>query len=132
MFQYLKQVIHVIRHDGLLTAAGKVWRRIAVIGEKSSYEAWNTAYNALSDDDIQAIRHQITSFKTQPLISILMPVYNVEERWLRSRSFLNGEAAKRFRIARSESPNFAWQSTCQQATNQRIPLLLRTIPARAI
>lgn len=33
--------------------------------------------------DIKEVNKNITKFKNKPLISILMPVYNVEEKWLR-------------------------------------------------
>lgn len=39
--------------------------------------------NRLSDADRAAIRQRIESFAHKPLISVVMPVYNVEERWLR-------------------------------------------------
>jgi len=37
----------------------------------------------LSRRDIRAIRQTTTQLTYQPLLSVLMPVYNTEERWLR-------------------------------------------------
>jgi hypothetical protein len=37
--------------------------------------------------DAEAIKAEIAAFDYQPVISILMPVYNVEEKWLEKCSF---------------------------------------------
>lgn len=39
--------------------------------------------NQLSDGDIKNIKKEIENFEYQPMISIVVPVYNVEETWLR-------------------------------------------------
>ena len=82
MLQLLNQVIHVVRQDGIMTALGKIWRRIAVGREKDQYESWCSAYHSLSAEDIEQAKKNIDGFDIRPLISILMPVYDVDERWL--------------------------------------------------
>ncbi len=47
------------------------------------YKTWIDLYDTLTDGDRQAIRARIENFQRKPLISIVMPVYNVPEKWLR-------------------------------------------------
>jgi len=48
------------------------------------YRKWIDEYDTLSDSDRQAIRARIESFEYQPLMSVIMPVYDVDEKWLRA------------------------------------------------
>jgi O-antigen biosynthesis protein len=45
---------------------------------------WYVEYTKLSTTDIYLIKEHIVKFKTKPLISLLTPVYNTKESWLRS------------------------------------------------
>lgn len=47
------------------------------------YPKWIALYDTLTDDDRQAIVARIEQLKYKPLISVVMPVYNTEEVWLR-------------------------------------------------
>jgi glycosyltransferase involved in cell wall biosynthesis len=47
------------------------------------YARWIRCYDWLQRDDIRRIRKQITHFDYSPLISILLPVYNSNLKWLR-------------------------------------------------
>lgn len=47
------------------------------------YQKWTQLYDTLTDADRAAILGRITELEYKPLISIVMPVYNVEEIWLR-------------------------------------------------
>jgi glycosyltransferase involved in cell wall biosynthesis len=47
------------------------------------YQIWIKRYDVLTDKDREAIRSRIDKLEYKPLISIVMPVYNVEEKWLR-------------------------------------------------
>lgn len=50
--------------------------------EKRNYSRW-IERNKITETDRQKIKNQITGFAHKPLISIILPVYNVEEKWLR-------------------------------------------------
>lgn len=50
--------------------------------EEIAYRRWFAA-NSLDDAQREAIRREIASFRRRPLISILLPVYDIEEKWLR-------------------------------------------------
>jgi GT2 family glycosyltransferase len=47
------------------------------------YQKWIALYDTLTNDDRQAIVAKIEQLKYKPLISVVMPVYNTEEVWLR-------------------------------------------------
>ncbi len=57
--------------------------KIPVIAElmESDYDRW-IRIHSLSEEKIQHIRRNISDFSYKPVISILMPVYNVDQIWL--------------------------------------------------
>ena len=46
------------------------------------YASWIEMFDALSESDIAAIESEIESFSRKPLISVLLPTYNTDARWL--------------------------------------------------
>jgi glycosyltransferase involved in cell wall biosynthesis len=50
--------------------------------ELSEYEKWCRQHETLEDEDPPAIRRHIEAFKSRPLISVVMPVYNTPEALL--------------------------------------------------
>ena len=48
-----------------------------------NYQEWLSFYDTLSKSDEKAIKEHIKTFKYQPKISIILPVYNTAEEWLR-------------------------------------------------
>jgi len=65
---------------GLRQVCSQTWRNQR---EKRRYRKWVRLCDTLSDADRKLIRAQIEKLQTKPLISVLMPVHNVEERFLR-------------------------------------------------
>jgi len=51
--------------------------------EKRKYRKWVREFDTLSGEDREKIRQRIEKFSRQPLISVILPVYNIEEKWLR-------------------------------------------------
>ena len=51
-----------------------------IIGD---YARWIKCYDQLQRDDLNRIRQQIAEFSYSPLISVLLPVYNSNLKWLR-------------------------------------------------
>jgi glycosyltransferase involved in cell wall biosynthesis len=47
------------------------------------YALWIRRYDRLQRDDVRRIRKQITQLRCSPLISVLLPVYNTNLKWLR-------------------------------------------------
>ena len=83
------------RHVLMLEAdiAGLGWRPFlraeialgqpAIQRDPTDYETWIADHDTLSAHDLAAIRNHIDRFTAAPLISILFPVYNPPEKWLR-------------------------------------------------
>ncbi|MCA0403592.1 MAG: glycosyltransferase [Proteobacteria bacterium] len=51
--------------------------------KKTSYQKWVELYDRQSETDKEKMSSVITLFSKKPLISIIMPVYNAPEKWLR-------------------------------------------------
>jgi glycosyltransferase involved in cell wall biosynthesis len=54
------------------------------------YALWIRRYDRLQQDDVRRVREQIVQFRDSPLISVLLPVYNANLKWLR-RAILSVE-----------------------------------------
>lgn len=57
--------------------------RVLLKASENRYSRWVGRCDTLHDHDRQAIRKHIQQLGYQPLISIILPVYNTPERWLR-------------------------------------------------
>ncbi|HEU5081512.1 MAG TPA: glycosyltransferase [Opitutaceae bacterium] len=53
------------------------------VEELTSYQKWIETYDSLSTQQLAEQREQSQNFSYRPLISILVPVYNTPEKWLR-------------------------------------------------
>ncbi len=49
-----------------------------------SYQDWLEVFDTLTDRDLERIGEMLDSMSAPPTISVIMPVYNTPERWLRS------------------------------------------------
>jgi hypothetical protein len=58
-------------------------RRTTARQEAAAYHNWIALYDTLSEYDREAINIRIAQLAYKPLISVVMPVYNVDEVWLR-------------------------------------------------
>ena len=65
-------------------------RRLRVIGKRllsphaeQDYQTWVRRYDTLRDSDRKAIHQQIAAWENPPKISVIMPVYNAPEKFLR-------------------------------------------------
>ncbi len=60
------------------------WEFLRLLEIKKTYHKWSKFYDTLTDKDRESIREHIKKIRYQPLISVLMPVYNTPEKFLRS------------------------------------------------
>lgn len=58
-------------------------RRIDERNTKRDYRQWLKIHGSVSAEQRAEMRRQIELFAHQPLISVILPIYNVEEKWLR-------------------------------------------------
>ena len=53
------------------------------IGVSLDYQSWIQRFDTLNDGDLRQMRDRAVTFRHKPLISVLVPVYNTPETWLR-------------------------------------------------
>lgn len=82
-----KRVLEIFRKGISLIASGKVsdLKNNLLSYEKraSGYQQWIYLYDVLTKEDRNAIHQRLIHLTYKPLISIVMPVYNPSEKWLR-------------------------------------------------
>lgn len=87
----------VARHRSLghlLGKAYRLWRREGFLGVRNAcrrllanawdYDAWVRQHDTLSESDRAAIVRHAGTFSYRPHFSVVMPVFNAPERWLRA------------------------------------------------
>ncbi len=83
-FPHLLLKIHrLLRTSGFAGLKARLRREFEVQPAPIEYHQWIQAYDTLTDTDRTLIRARIEQFKIRPKISIVMPVYNIAEQWLR-------------------------------------------------
>ncbi|MCA1609175.1 MAG: glycosyltransferase, partial [Acidobacteria bacterium] len=124
--------------------AFKIWRESGLPGirrkiswkkfqfeEKRAFRKWLKNHERLSRQQTGQIEKRIASFERRPLISIILPVYDVEEKWLRIciESVLRQiYAAWELCIADDYSPSSHVRRVLEEyaAADKRIKLTFRT------
>jgi GT2 family glycosyltransferase len=76
------KAFEALRTRGLRGAAQLFSRRVDQFRERRRYQSWVRS-NTLTDLMRSEIRQAISKLESKPLISIILPVFNVDERWLR-------------------------------------------------
>lgn len=76
-----KKALMVLKTQGVSGLSYYLNRSVTY--ELPDYQRWIAENDTLSDKDRNTIRQHIKYFAAKPLISIVMPVYNVEIIWLR-------------------------------------------------
>lgn len=84
--------LDVYRHEGLRAVLKRVG---AVVGapkarpvagsegyDRNDYAEWIRRYDALTDEAREGMRKDVQSFRDRPLISVIMPAYNSNRKWL--------------------------------------------------
>ena len=67
--------------DGVSAAATRLYQGSA--GEAGDYVRWTQLYDTFEARDLDLMRSRAASLDPQPLVSILLPVYETPEKWLR-------------------------------------------------
>lgn len=84
IFQAARQVW---RDEGLAAVVNRIVRRFKPDRSESKevelYQRWLARYGALSSSDRRGIHKRIERLNYRPVISVVMPVYNTDETWLR-------------------------------------------------
>ncbi|MGK5088325.1 glycosyltransferase family 2 protein [Bdellovibrionota bacterium FG-2] len=80
---FFGKLYRLLRASGFAGLKRRLRKELEVQHAPLEYHRWIQIYDTLSDEDRRLIRAQIAQFKYLPRISIVMPVYNVAEQWLR-------------------------------------------------
>lgn len=78
----IKKGIKIYETEGLEGLKQKIKKANSGSNENNNYELW-LLRNAITDAVIQEAEQAIRSFTYTPRISVILPVYNVDEIWLR-------------------------------------------------
>jgi GT2 family glycosyltransferase len=83
LFRAFNTGTHALAVEGG-SLTGNLMGRIHRLFEGALYRRWVRQFEQLSPEDLQAIREATARLAYRPLFSVLMPVYNTDERWLRA------------------------------------------------
>ncbi len=75
--------IDIFRKDGLTGISNKIEIKKRIAETARSERRWLAENGTISDTEADRLRKEIEGFARLPLLSILLPVYNVDEKWLR-------------------------------------------------
>jgi Predicted glycosyltransferases len=73
---------HLVRH-GWQATKQQVVQDLLPSSRAADYETWVRLYDTLDPEELSAIRAGVARLVRHPLISVVMPVYNTPERYLR-------------------------------------------------
>ncbi len=80
-FPLARKLLRRAAAGGLAPALRKAWLHLASGGDP--YGLWVRRYDTLTGSDRARIRSAVAEMSAPPLLSVVMPVYNPPERWLR-------------------------------------------------
>ena len=72
-----------LKEKGIQGITDKFREKIASYKQTKDYQKWIREFDTLTENDRQFITQRINQLPLKPLISIVMPVFNVEEKWIR-------------------------------------------------
>ncbi len=79
----IQTALHILNTYGISGLEAYVRYKHFKIRQKLAYRKWVKQVDTVRDEDREALRRSIDEFPRKPLISIILPVYDVDEKWLR-------------------------------------------------
>ncbi len=83
LLRKLRKAVKIWRGRGVSAVGQHTRWKLFAWREHLNYQKWIRKIDTLTDTNRAEMRREIENFDRQPLISVVMPVYNVEEKWLR-------------------------------------------------
>jgi GT2 family glycosyltransferase len=80
----LKKAVRTLRAGGVGALRQRLLERVGHASSRARYADWRERYDTLSADDREAIARRIAQMTRKTLISVLMPVHDPPEQWLRA------------------------------------------------
>jgi O-antigen biosynthesis protein len=78
----IKSTVSIFKSDGLRGLKNQLLFLSHNLRERRNYQVW-IKKNSITEMRKAAIESEIADLKNQPKISVLLPVFNVDEKWLR-------------------------------------------------
>ncbi len=78
----VRNAVRILGREGWSGIAERMRKHERSLAADRSYAEWVRRFDTLGDADFAAMRVRIEGMARKPVISVLMPVYNVEPRWL--------------------------------------------------
>lgn len=79
----INTVFTVLRSQGLPGLRRKIYWRFSRFYDDRQYQVWLRRFGTLDASQVIVMQKEMAGWHNKPLISILLPVYNVDEKWLR-------------------------------------------------
>jgi GT2 family glycosyltransferase len=73
----------ILRANGFAGVRERIAWNMREAAERRAYRRWLKTSGTITPADVAAMKQKIGRFARRPLISVLLPVYNVDEKWLR-------------------------------------------------
>src|SRR5436190_10358914 len=80
--ELLRRAFFVLREDGIHAFVTKSVVNLRDLMRPPTYDLWISRYDTLTKRSRRNIHSEITRWPIRPLISLIMPVYNTDPRWL--------------------------------------------------
>lgn len=84
MIAYLRKARKIFKARGLSGLYRQLLWKKYLIKWSRRYQEWIAQFDTITESDVEEMRRRIGQMHQRPLISVLMPVYNVDEKWLRA------------------------------------------------
>lgn len=81
---YFRKAWRILNSGGAAATIYTGARQVEIFRLNREYRRWLRLNGPLTDEEKIRIKRRIEDFDQRPLISILMPVYNTSEKWLRA------------------------------------------------
>ena len=83
MLTHLKRAWSIVRTEGPNDAYRKLRRQFDLYRQAGAYRQWILEHDTFTEEECRNIGESIDRLPSKHLVSVLMPVYNVDEIWLR-------------------------------------------------
>lgn len=77
------RAVEVLVREGPAGVSQRIFFRYAELRERKSYNRWLKKHGKVTEAERRQMKAAIAKMPRMPLISVVMPVYNIDERWLR-------------------------------------------------
>ncbi|HEV8593153.1 MAG TPA: glycosyltransferase [Pyrinomonadaceae bacterium] len=82
MSKKIASVFRIVSSQGVAGLRRKIYWKFARFFDDRQYQTWLRRFGTLDASHVSVMQQEIADWHNKPLISIVLPVYNVDEKWL--------------------------------------------------